>query len=296
MNKPHLLPTRQRWSLPRGRVLLRALRADPTQEYLVYIPINATVGASVLVSLHGITRNAAEQAKVSAAYCEPHGIILVVPVFSSDIHADYQRLGRQGRGIRADLAVNRVLEEVASLSGADVIQNYLLGFSGGAQFAHRYLMAHPHRVRAALIVAAGWYTFPDTNQRFPYGIRHTRALRGVNFNPEEFLRVPIAVVVGEHDVGTSNVRRTERVDSQQGTTRRERARNWVVAMRRAAQKYGLDPQAALYEIPDVDHSFAVLSNRAEFRVVLSAMLEGDVGAAEALAVSVCEDVDSAVES
>ena len=253
-----------RWSLPRGRMLLRALRRDPAQEYLLYIPRAGVPGAPVMVYVHGIKRKATEQANAFVPLCESRGIVLVVPLFTAEMHADYQRLGRKGRGVRADRALNRCLEEVAALTGADVAQSHLLGFSGGAQFAHRYVMAHPHRVTNAVIVAAGWYTFPDPRERFPYGIRSVRTLPGVSFNPEQFLRVPIHVLVGEQDVGTSNVRRTARCDRQQGTTRLERARNWVAAMRSAVAAYGLEPCVTLGEVAGVDHSFVSFCKRGRF--------------------------------
>jgi pimeloyl-ACP methyl ester carboxylesterase len=141
------------------------------------------------------------------------------------------------------------------LTGADVAQIRLFGYSGGAQFAHRYLMAHPERVARAAFAAAGWYTFPDDAQRFPYGIRPIRSLRGVTFNPEKFLRVPVNVLVGERDVDSAKLRRTERTNAQQGANRVERARNWVAAMRAASAVYGIDPRTELTLVPEVDHSF-----------------------------------------
>ena len=246
---------RPRWSLLRGRVLWRVLRTDPTQEYLVYVPRSGGVGAPVLASVHGVSNNASEQARMFAPFCEKFGVVLVVPRFTNEHHRDYQRLGRGGRGARADLLLNDILSEVASLTGADVTQFCLFGYSGGAQFAHRYLMAHPHRVARAVVVAAGWYTFPDHRQRFPYGIRPTRRLPGVSFNPEEFLHVPVDVLVGARDVGQANLRRTERTDKQQGSSRLERARNWVEAMRAAAEAYGIEPAVTFSEVPDVNHDF-----------------------------------------
>ncbi|HEX6852727.1 MAG TPA: hypothetical protein VF139_15125 [Candidatus Polarisedimenticolaceae bacterium] len=252
-----------RWSLPRGRILLRALRSDPTQEYLIYVPASAAPGAPVLVAVHGISRNVLEHTVVFSPLCEEQGAVLVAPVFTPDQHMDYQRLGRRHRGHRVDLLLHRFLAEAGSLSGADVAQIHLFGFSAGAQFAHRYLMAHPDRVARAAVAAAGWYTFPDHSRKYPYGIRPGRSLEGVNFNPERFLRVPVEVLIGHNDVGSSNVRRSERLDAQQGTNRVERARSWVAAMRDAATAYGLKPLVSLTEVPGIDHSFTSFCTRGE---------------------------------
>lgn len=249
------------WSLPRGRVLQRVLQADPSQAYVVYIPTSGASGAPIFVAVHGLSSNPTKLARVFSDLCEATGVAMVAPVFTAERHADYQRLGRAGRGVRADLALERCVAEVASLTTADARQIHLFGYSGGAQFAHRYLMAHPHRVARAAIASAGWYTFPDTGERFPYGIRRHRSLPGVNFDPQEFLRVPITVLVGQSDVGAAKVRSTPRCNAQQGVTRLERARNWTMAMRTAAQAYGYEPCVSCIEVPEVDHSFTMFCER-----------------------------------
>ena len=257
-NIPTLVP---QWSPPRGRVLLRALRSDPTQEYLAYVPCSAPRNAPVLVSVHGVSRNAHEQAVVFSELCERYGVVLVTPIFTVEQHRDYQRLGRRGRGARVDHLLHRHLAELASLTGADATQVLLFGFSAGAQFAHRYLMAHPHRVARAVVVASGWYTFPDPAQRYPYGIRPNGSLEGVVFDAERFLRVPVQVLVGSRDLGSTNLKHGERVDAQQGSSRLERARRWVSAMRSAAVAHGLPPAVTLSEVPGIDHSFTAFSAR-----------------------------------
>ena len=281
-----------RWSLPRGRVLRRALRSDPTQEYLLYVPHSASPDARVLVSVHGISRNAHEQAAVFSPMCEARGVVMLVPIFDPEQHEDYQRLGRRGRGQRVDLLLHEFLVEVARLTGADVSQTYLFGFSGGAQFVHRYAMAHPHRVTKAVVAAAGWYTFPDHGQRFAYGIRPVRTLEGVVFNPEEFLRVPMEVLVGSLDTGDQNLRRTERVDAQQGTTRLERARNWVAAMREAATRYSLPPVVTLTEVAGIDHSFTEFCDRGGLVQHVGASLFGETSADDDLGFSTSRGVST----
>jgi pimeloyl-ACP methyl ester carboxylesterase len=228
---------------------------------MLYVPESAVRGAPVLVAVHGVSRNAHEQAVVFSRLCDARGAVLLVPIFTKDQHRDYQRLGRNGRGPRVDLLLHRCLSEVASMSGADVAQIRLFGFSGGAQFAHRYLMAHPHRVARAVIAASGWYTFPDRARKYPYGIRMNRSLSGVHFSPEQFLRVPVKVLVGSRDTGSNKMRSSADLDAQQGANRVERARRWVAAMRTAASAFGLRRRVSLTEVPDIDHSFTAFCER-----------------------------------
>jgi hypothetical protein len=77
----------------------------------------------------------------------------------------------------------------------------------------------------------------------------------VSFNPEEFLRVPVHVVIGQQDTGTTSLRATDRANEQQGVNRLERARNWVDAMREAAFAHGIEPAVTLTEVAGIEHSF-----------------------------------------
>jgi len=238
-----------------GRLLRRVLKTDPSQEYLLYVPSSIGHTPPLLVSVHGVSRNADEHAKLLSAYCEMFGVVLVVPHFSIEHHPDYQRLGRIGRGKRADLAINSIIAEASETTGASAAQFYLFGFSGGAQFAHRYVMAHPHRIASAVIASAGWYTLPDATTRFPYGCRPSKKLPGVHFDAEEFLQVPITVMVGANDDKAEGLRRTSRIDRTQGTNRVERARRFVAEMESAAAAHHMKSMVSYKEIEKCDHSF-----------------------------------------
>lgn len=253
-------------TLPRKQVLRRALRGDATQEYLLYVPGKGGLGARVFVDVHGISRNVEEHAALFTPYAEKYGVVLVAPSFTKKGHDGYQWLGPEDGGRRADLDLEAILREVHELTGATTARFYLFGFSGGAQFAHRYALAHPDRVAGAAIGAAGWYTFPDSGTAYPYGLAAGSELSGVRFDPQRFLRVPMTVFVGIDDVLGESLRRNPEVDRQQGTTRRERAQRWVAAMRQAAEARGLEPRVACQQVPGIKHSFRQF------------MLEGDLGA------------------
>jgi len=252
--------------LARGTILHRRLRMDPSQEYLLYVPTRVVRGASILVTVHGISRNVEEHAQLFAPFAEEHGVVLVAPFFTSERNAGYQRLSEEGAAQRADLALNAIVDEVAASTGADGSRFRLFGFSGGAQFAHRYTLAHPERIISAALGSAGWYTFPDDRTPYPYGLGASPERSKLRFDPGRFLRVPIAVFVGDEDTTSGeNFRREPLLDAQQGTTRRERARRWVEAMNQAARQRGLAPPASYQEVTGIEHSFHQF------------MIEGDLG-------------------
>ena len=241
-------------SLPRGAVIMRALHADPLQPYFLYWPKGARAAAPVLVTVHGISRNAGEQITAFAELAEHYGVVLVAPLFTAPRFRGYQRL--RGRGQRADRKLEAILAEVRRLTAAHTERVALFGYSGGAQFVHRYAMAYPNRVKSAGVAAAGWYTFPDPKRDYPYGIRSTPASSDLSFEPTRFLRVPMHVWVGERDIERdAALRQSKRVDRQQGGNRVERAQRWVDAMRDAAQQTGLDTPYSMTLLPRSDHSF-----------------------------------------
>lgn len=169
---PGALPWRGAAShVPSGRVLHRRLSADPRQQYFVSLPRRIAHGVSLLVCVHGISRNAEEHAAAFAERAANRGLVVVAPLFERERFPDYQRLGRRGRGARADLALDAIVSEVGATAGVDVERFYLTGFSGGAQFAHRYAFAFPHRVAALALAAADWYTFP--RPAHPLSPRHS---------------------------------------------------------------------------------------------------------------------------
>lgn len=241
----------------RGSLQKRALEGDPLFQYFLYVPTHAAADAPVFVTVHGISRNAREHAEQFAPLAERYGVVLVAPRFTRKRFPDYQRLGRANRGERADVKLAHVLDEVARVAGVDTRRLYLFGYSGGGQFVHRFAMAHPERVNGYVVGAAGWYTFPDPNERFPLGIASTPDLPDVHFEPDRFLRVPATVLVGERDryPGTA-MRKSAVVRKQQGETRFERGEQWVAAMNAAATAAKLPSHYRFESLSRSPHSFA----------------------------------------
>ncbi len=222
-----------------------------------------------MVSVHGISRRGRQQAELMAPVAQQLGLALAAPRFPRERFADYQRLGRSGRGERADLALCAWLDWLAEHGGPAAGRIGLLGYSGGAQFVHRFALAHPQRVRGYVAAAAGWYTWPDAGQRYPYGTRHSAALGATPLDLIEWLGVPAVVAVGEHDNGAhSALRVTERVTAAQGASRLARAQAWVEAMNRTALDHGQPAHFSLDLMAGAGHSFRACVERGGLRDVV----------------------------
>lgn len=237
---------------------------DPRVAFLLYVPETAGDRAPLFVTVHGISRNAAEHAKLFAPYAEACGAVLAAPIFDEQTYGKYQRLvSRRPDVLRSDDALRRIVDRVDQLASVNAERVYLFGFSGGGQFAHRFAMAYPERVASTVVGAAGWYTLPDPELAYPYGIGENPKLPGLSFEPERFLRTPFQVLVGPRDVSRDwALRKSEKLDGLQGQTRVERGERWIAAMREAATRHGvLAPSLRFDLLPGGRHSFAKTMKR-----------------------------------
>lgn len=240
-----------------GVVSQRSLGGDAGGlRYFLYVPQRGGANAPVFVTVHGISRNAREHAERFAPFAERYGVVLIAPYFAHDRFPDYQRLGRKGRGERADVALNQVVDEVGRLTAAQTGKLFLFGYSGGAQFVHRYTLVYPQRVAKVVLGAPGWYTFPDPAVKYPKGIAPTKSLPGITFDPARFLAIPTCVLVGERDVRQDvALNKSAKIAEQQGFTRLERGAHWVAAMTHAAAAQGLNTSYTFRTLPRSRHSF-----------------------------------------
>ena len=241
-----------------GRILRRRVeRGGPKVAYHLFLSTRPTSDLPIFVAVHGIQRRADNQARLFAPIIESLGGILVAPLFNRKRYSDYQRLGRQGKGERSDMALRRVLANVGRLTGRPTGQVVMFGYSGGGQFVHRYAMAHPRQVRRMAIAAPGWYTFPDPTRPYPEGIGSTlKALPDLLFDPARFLQIPTLVLVGENDTARdAALNRKKRIDRDQGRNRVERGRRWVAAMTDAARRFNYNTAYRFITLPGCGHSF-----------------------------------------
>lgn len=263
---------------PFDRISFRTIPNSPRISYYLYTPRPWSEGLRVLVSVHGISQNAAEHAMQLANLCQQQGLALVAPLFTRENFPGYQRLGlsrKRGRP-RADLALDAVLDDVAALTGADTSRVLLFGYSGGGQFAHRYAMLHPQRVIRAALGAPGWYTFPDSTTPYPRGFQLTQILPGAGDNPIDHLRVPMAVFVGEYDCHRDpGLNTAPPIDRQQGFSRVDRGQRWIDAMRHAAAAAGLNTRYEFHLLEHSAHSFLdCMTNGNLGRRALEFLLDG----------------------
>jgi pimeloyl-ACP methyl ester carboxylesterase len=222
---------------------------EPDREYSAFLPESLQADAEPLVLVHGISRNAAELVMRFADMASRFGVPLIAPLFRRESHGQYQQAVDPRSGLRSDLALCDILTDAARRFGIETGKVALFGFSGGAQFVHRFSLIHPGRVRVCVPASAGWYTMPDTELAWPLGLAD---MPGGAIDPAA-RTIPFHLIVGQRDTqGDDALRRNPELDRLQGTDRRSRAKTWDRALRRAGWSAG----GSLTVLPRTRHNFA----------------------------------------
>ncbi len=209
-----------------------------------------------IVAVHGIMRDAERMAHLLAPRAEEIGRTVVLPIFDRTSWRRYQRAACGQRADWALLALLKTLRDEGQIADGPVD---LSGYSGGAQFSHRFAWLYPEKVARLCLVAPGWWTFPNASGAYPFGLGGGEDGLGtfwLKANLRRFLDREIHVAVGACDLEQDQkLRQDPEVTAQQGPTRVARARAWCAAMTDATQAEGLPPRVTYRELPGCGHSF-----------------------------------------
>ncbi|MDX8348106.1 hypothetical protein SLH49_08915 [Cognatiyoonia sp. IB215446] len=215
--------------------------------------------APPVLAIHGLNREVELMADLLARQADVTGRTIILPVFDRNSWPHYQRAACKKRSDWALLALLRVLRDEGWIGAAPPD---ISGFSGGAQFAHRFTWLYPENVRRLCVVAPGWWTFPDTRGSYPLGVGmenlggNALAFR-LRANIGRFLAREVVVMVGDLDVmQDKNLRNDADIVSQQGANRVQRARSWAAAMKRAARRERVRPNIRFQLMENCGHGFA----------------------------------------
>ncbi len=139
-------------------------------------------------------------------------------------------------------------------------QYYLFGNSAGCQFVHRMLTLLPEpNVKAAVCAAAGWWTLPDTDQRWPYGLREAPVVVSQQQLNDYFAK-PVLIAVGAQDDDPENrLLRKSKQAMAQGTNRLERAESYFTTSQQRAEQNNTPFNWHFMDLSDVGHSGSKMS-------------------------------------
>jgi len=121
-------------------------------------------------------------------------------------------------------------------SDSRVMGRYVLfGHSAGGQFVHRMVLFNPDaRFDLAIAANSGWYTLPDGEQNYPYGLS---GAPNVQRRLDQSLQRPLVIFLGSDDTPDEGGFRTRSEAMKQGESRPQRGKHFFdVAQQVAARE------------------------------------------------------------
>lgn len=245
---------------------------DPIRIY-AYRSAGWQPGRVIVVVFHGMNRNAEEYRSGWIGHADENNMLVICPEFTQAKYpgSRYYNMGNimdstggKGRILPKDSwvfpAIDRIISDIRIRTDAQDSPVVLFGHSAGAQIVHRYVFfSKADGVGLIMPANAGWYTMPDKNVSFPYG------LGGTPLGNDELIHAlakPVVVLLGEADINrTSNLRTTPEAD-RQGMNRLARGKNYYETAKMKAAELGVPFNWRLVTVPGVGHQGTKMANAA----------------------------------
>ena len=243
--------------------------SDKPIEVFYHVPLSATINSPILFVLHGGGRDGMQNRDQLINKADQYNCILVCPTFSADHYpgGDSYNLGNvfvDGDN-PSPSSLNpqsewtfAVFEPLFDKIRASCISNVsvydVMGFSAGAQVAHRFMIFNPNaRVNRFVAAASGWYTVLDNEITFPYGLAESP---GAQLDLTTIFSKKLYVIVGsnDNDENAAGLRRNDIVDLQ-GLNRLDRAQHFYDEAQNSATNLGSTFNWEHYILPNVGHDF-----------------------------------------
>ncbi|MBV6818157.1 hypothetical protein KWG64_09370 [Rahnella sp. PD12R] len=240
-------------------------------EVFTYQPAGADENTPVVMVMTGVDRNAATYRNDWITVADQYHLRVIVPHFSEQ---EFPGAAGYNLGNLVDSKTHRRLPKSQwTFSMVDNLfttlqkqgvtgqkQYYLFGNSAGCQFVHRMLTLLPEpNVKAAVCAAAGWWTLPDTDQRWPYGLREAPvAVNQQQLN--DYFAKPVLIAVGAEDDDPENhLLRKSKQAMAQGTNRLERAESYFTTSQQRAEQNNTPFNWHFMDLSDIGHSGSKMS-------------------------------------
>lgn len=262
--------TARRIGLDPGRGTFRLTKAkDVLVRY--WLPEDFAKDTPFLFVLPGIDRDAYTYRDIWVPYARRERVLLLVPQFSLQ---DYPGSRGYNLGNMFDAKgrptppqewsftrIEQLFDQVREEIGGTQTGYLIYGHSAGAQFVHRLVMFMPNaRIERAVSANAGWYTFPDFDTPFPYGLSNTR-LTDADL-ATAFAR-DYSILLGTMDTDeTHPTLRTTPQAEKQGPNRYARGTAFFEAARAKAADLGVPFRWRISTVPGATHSNAEMANAA----------------------------------
>lgn len=277
---------------------------DGSREVAVYYyrPRNLHEHSPVLIVLPGAGRNAWDYRDHWVAVAERSGVLVLSPHYPesryprfwnynlagmiADVAIDPEAKAVAGYRIVTDRQrwlfddIDRIFDRAMAATGLQTRRYDVFGHSAGGQFLHRLALFADEDSRVDRILASnsGWYTVPDADARFPYGLAEAPIQ-----NPQlvrAFARRLVVFLGGSDD---ANEKRGDLVRSpetdRQGVHRLARGKHFHAHASRTAARMGVAFNWTLVVVPGVGHDARGMAEAAaKYLYGYTAKIESDLAA------------------
>ena len=176
-----------------------ACQADARCSYCLYVP--ETIH-HVLVYVHGTERDAAYYRNHLADFAEANNVLIVAPLFPAgliDPHDVDNYKVLRFHDMRFDLILFDMLREIRDKYSIMERQFLLGGFSGGAQFAHRFSYFYGAHLLGLSIATPGRVTLLNNRYDWWVGIRNIAGMFERPIHREAMRDLPVQLLIGSDD-------------------------------------------------------------------------------------------------
>lgn len=238
-------------------------------EVFYHVPLTATAYSPILFVLHGGGRDGMQNRDQLINKADQHNCILVCPTFSSDYYpgGDSYNLGNvfvDGDNPSSSslnpqsewtfAVFEPLFDKIRSSCISNVSVYDVMGFSAGAQVAHRFMIFSPNaRINRIVAAASGWYTVLNNEITFPYGLEESPAEQ---LDLSLLFSKKLYVIVGsnDNDENAPGLRRNDIVDLQ-GLNRLDRAQHFYDEAQNSATSLSSAFNWEHHILPNVGHEF-----------------------------------------
>ncbi|MCG2588856.1 hypothetical protein [Rhodohalobacter sulfatireducens] len=245
-----------------------------------YRPSTSEDSLRLVMVFHGMGRNGEDYLDSWIPYADENQLLIVAPEFS-----DEQIIGFVGSlstgGFEYRYSTGNVVSwfsrdlsekewyytsvehlfDTFLRSDSQLLKRYVLfGHSAGGQFVHRMAMFTPDaRFDLAIAANSGWYTIPDNEQNYPYGISGAPKLQDrISYS----LQRPLVVFLGTEDKPDQGGFRTRPEAMKQGESRPQRGKHFFEAAQHYATNRGLTLGWQIKYAEGIGHNYKEMAEAA----------------------------------
>lgn len=260
--------------------------SSKTIKVFYHIPNGTMSQMPILFSFHGDGRNADDHRDYWISMANQHKMMIFAPEFSeanfprgdaynlANIFVDGDNPSQSTFNATNEWTfsvLDPLFEQIKqAVSGSQQGYN-AWGHSAGAQFLSRFVLYMPNsKLNVAVCSNAGWYTVPEFEIDFPYGLEKSE-LSTNNIELAFSKKVIIHLGLNDTNPNSPGLRHNTIVDNQQGLNRLVRGRYFYTTSQATAQEMNVPFNWEKDEVTNVAHEAGLMANDALEHILKSTL-------------------------